>query len=174
CRGGQGLQQRSACRARRVDGDCRQRFLSEENSPMSRKGFQPGHTGRPRGTRNKLTAQVFEDLLAHWTETVEPGSALTKGQEALRALHLQSPGEYLRLVASTLPKELVMETAVGDLDDEQIDTLIMQLRQRALEARSAPPTLLASPEPVKEPVPPAAETSAPDGAKEKWNDEPRH
>src|SRR5262249_5077918 len=70
--------------------------------------------------------------------------------------------------------ELVMETAVGDLDDEQIDTLIMQLRQRALEARSAPPTLLASPEPVKEPVPPAAETSAPDGAKEKWNDEPRH
>jgi hypothetical protein len=124
---------------------------------MSRKGFQPGHTGRPRGTRNKLTARVFEDLLAHWTEPIEPGSSLTRGQEALRALHLQAPGEYLRLVASTLPKELVLENAVGELDDDQIDTLIVQLRQRVLEARAAPPTLLASPEPAKEPVAPAAE-----------------
>src|SRR5262249_51751730 len=36
------------------------------NSQMSRKGFQPGHTGRPRGTRNKLAGRVFEDILAHW------------------------------------------------------------------------------------------------------------
>src|SRR5262249_11369391 len=49
---------------------------------MSRKGFQPGHTGRPRGTRNKLAGRVFEDILAHWCEPVAPGSNVRKGQEA--------------------------------------------------------------------------------------------
>src|SRR5262249_26094580 len=32
----------------------------------------------------------------------------------------------------------------GELEDDQIDELILKLRQRALEARAAPPTLLAS------------------------------
>src|SRR5262245_41559179 len=116
---------------------------------MSRKGFQPGHTGRPRGTRNKLAGRVFEDIFAHWCEPVAPGSNVCKGQEALQALYTRSPGEYLRLTASVLPKEFVFENAVGELEDEQIDELILKLRQRALEARAAPPTLLATPEPAK-------------------------
>src|SRR5262245_56221323 len=109
---------------------------------MSRKPFLPGNTGRPKGVRNKLTARVFEDILAHWDEPVAPGSDLRKGQEALQTLHREKPGEYLRLVASTLPKEFVFENAVGELEDDQIDELILKLRQRILEARAAPPTLL--------------------------------
>jgi hypothetical protein len=116
---------------------------------MSRKGFQPGHTGRPRGTRNKLAGRVFEDIFAHWNEPVAPGSNVCKGQEALQALYTRSPSEYLRLVASTLPKEFVFENAITELEDDQIDELILKLRQRALEARAAPPTLLATPEPAK-------------------------
>src|SRR5262249_4302114 len=116
---------------------------------MSRKGFQPGHTGRPRGTRNKLAGRGFEDIFAHWGEPLAPGSKACKGQEALQALHARSPGEYLRLTASVLPKEFVFETAVAELEDDQIDELILKLRQRVIEARTAPPTLLASPEPVE-------------------------
>jgi hypothetical protein len=112
---------------------------------MSRKGFQPGHTGRPRGTRNKLAGRVFEDIFAHWNEPVAPGSNVCKGQEALQALYTRSPSEYLRLVASTLPKEFVFENAITELEDDQIDELILKLRQRVIEARAAPPTLLASP-----------------------------
>ena len=112
---------------------------------MSRKGFQPGHTGRPRGTRNKLAGRVFEDIFAHWCEPVAPGSNMCKGQEALQSLYTRNPGEYTRLVASVLPKEFVFENAVAELEDDQIDELILKLRQRALEARAAPPTLLASP-----------------------------
>jgi hypothetical protein len=107
--------------------------------------WKPGHTGRPRGTRNKLAGRVFEDIFAHWCEPVVPGSNVCKGQEALQALHARSPGEYLRLAASVLPKEFVFENAVSELEDEQIDELILKLRQRVLEARAAPPTLLASP-----------------------------
>ena len=112
---------------------------------MSRKGFQPGHTGRPRGTRNRLAGRVFEDIFAHWCEPVAPGSNMCKGQEALQSLYTRSPGEYTRLVASVLPKEFVFENTVGELEDDQIDELILKLRQRVLEARAAPPTLLASP-----------------------------
>src|SRR5262245_60513255 len=112
---------------------------------MSRKGFQPGHTGRPRGTRNKLAGRVFEDIFAHWCEPVVAGSNVCKGQEALQALYLKHPGEYTRLVASVLPKEFVFENAVAELGDDQVDELIVKLRQRVLEARAAPPTLLASP-----------------------------
>src|SRR5262249_14907081 len=99
---------------------------------MSRKGFQPGHTGRPRGTRNQLAARVLEDICAHWCEPVTPGSDVCKGQEALQALHARSPGEYLRLTASVLPKEFVFEAAASELGDDQIDELILRLRQRVI------------------------------------------
>ena len=112
---------------------------------MSRKGFQPGHTGRPRGTRNKLAGRVFEDILAHWCEPVAPGSNVCKGQEALQNLYHEKPGEYLRLTASVLPREFVFEATASELDDDQVDELILKLRQRLLEARAVPPTLLASP-----------------------------
>jgi hypothetical protein len=112
---------------------------------MSRKGFQPGHTGRPRGTRNKLAGRVFGDILAHWCEPVAPGSNVCKGQEALQNLYTKNSGEYLRLAVSVLPKEFVFENAVAELEDDQIDELILKLHQRVLEARAAPPTLLASP-----------------------------
>ena len=79
-----------------------------------------------------------------------PGSNVCKGQEALQALHLRSPGEYLRLAVSVLPKEFVFENTVAEIEDDQVDELILKLRQRALEARAAPPTLLASPAEVSD------------------------
>src|SRR5262249_62143182 len=103
---------------------------------MSRKGFQPGHTGRPRGTRNKLAGRVFEDIFAHWCEPVVAGSNVCKGQEALQSLYLKSPAEYTRLVASVLPKEFIFENAVAVLEYDQIDELILNLPQRALEPPS--------------------------------------
>jgi hypothetical protein len=76
---------------------------------------------------------------------VAPGSNVCKGQEALQNLYTRNSGEYLRLAVSVLPKEFVFENAVTELEDDQVDELILKLRQRMLEARAAPPTLLASP-----------------------------
>ena len=100
--------------------------------------FQPGHQikgGRPKGSRNRLAARVFDDLLAHWSEPAAVGSQLCKGQEALETLYRERPGEYLRLTASVLPKEFVFESAVTELDDEELDRMIEMLRERALAAR---------------------------------------
>ena len=107
--------------------------------------FQPGHSGRPKGARNRLAAQVFEDILRHWCEPAASGSKLCKGAEALETLYKEKPGEYLRLTASVLPKEFVFENVVSELDDAQIDELLMGLRQRMMEARTAP-VLLVSPD----------------------------
>src|SRR6185503_20947616 len=98
-----------------------------------------------KGARNKFAAQVFEDILRHWCEPAAPGSKLCKGAEALETLYKEKPGEYLRLTASVLPREFIFENVTSDLDDEQIDELLLTLRQRMIDARTAP-GLLASPD----------------------------
>jgi hypothetical protein len=49
----------------------------------------------------------------------------------------QSPGEFLRFVSGLLPKELILENVMGELDDEGIDDLLVQLRRRLEEQRAA-------------------------------------
>jgi hypothetical protein len=98
--------------------------------------FKPGHNikgGRPRGSRNKLAQQVFDDIFRHWNEPA--GGELCKGQAALELLYREKPGDYLKLTASVLPKEFVFENAVTELGDEELDRMIEALRERALEAR---------------------------------------
>ena len=98
--------------------------------------FKPGHNikgGRPKGSRNKLAQQVFDDIFRHWNEPA--GGELCKGQAALELLYRERPGDYLKLTASVLPKEFVFENAVTELDDEELDRMIEALRERALSAR---------------------------------------
>jgi hypothetical protein len=94
-----------------------------------------GQGGRPKGSRNRLAQRVFDDILAHWTEPAAPGAELSKGQVALELLFKERPGEYLRLTASLLPREFVFDSAVTELDDDELDRMIGLLRERALSAR---------------------------------------
>jgi hypothetical protein len=95
--------------------------------------FEKGHSGRPSGSRNKLAQRVFDDVLRHWCEPT--GGELCTGQAALELLYREKPGEYLRFTASVLPKEFVFESAVTELDDEELDRMIEALRERAIAAR---------------------------------------
>ena len=103
--------------------------------------FEQGNTlskGRPRGSRNRLTAQIFEDVLSHWNEPIE-GRNITKGMAALEVMRKEKPAEYVKVVTSLLPKELVFsDSTVQDLSDEQIDALIMTLRQQVLGLAAQP------------------------------------
>jgi hypothetical protein len=85
---------------------------------------------------------MFEDILQHWNLPVTPGSDRRKGQAALELVFKQMPDAYLRLIASTMPKEFVFESVTSDLNDEQIDELIAALRQRITETRTAPTMLV--------------------------------
>lgn len=98
-----------------------------------------GKNGRLRGSRNRLTAQVFDDILAHWNEPIE-GRNVTKGVAALEVMRKEKPSEYVKVVTSLLPKELVLsDTTLADATEEQIDAAITALlRQQAERATEAP------------------------------------
>jgi hypothetical protein len=90
--------------------------------------FQPGHGGRPRGTKNKLHRSFIEALAKDFEE---------HGEGAIRICRVEEPTRYLQIIVSILPKEFLFENVMGDMDDEQLDDLITALRQRVLENRQA-------------------------------------
>jgi hypothetical protein len=87
-----------------------------------------GGGGRPRGARNRLASHVFDDVLAHWNDPAAPGSSVTKGKEALETMYKEKPNEYVRAVLSLMPKELMIESTMSDMSDDQLDDLMVKIR----------------------------------------------
>lgn len=69
------------------------------NPPVEHR-FKPGNPGRPKGSRNKLGEQFLEDLLASWEK---------HGMSAIERVIAEKPEQYLKVVASILPKEFHAE-----------------------------------------------------------------
>jgi hypothetical protein len=88
--------------------------------------------GRPLGARTKLTQKVLEDILADWRDN---------GPAAIKAMRIEDPAGYCRVVCSTLPKELTVETVNSDLaeltDEELADAIahIRSLRATPIDQR---------------------------------------
>lgn len=75
--------------------------------------------GRPKGSRNKLGEAFLSDLQADWEE---------HGIETITRVREEKPDQYLKVVASILPKELNVN--VRDIDamtNEELDDHIAQL-----------------------------------------------
>jgi hypothetical protein len=85
-----------------------------------------GKAGRPKGSRNKLCKSVLEDLLADWAEG---------GAAAIRMMRIERPAEYVRVMVSILPKELILDQGMDNIDDDALDELLAGLHQRLLEVR---------------------------------------
>lgn len=90
---------------------------ARERSLANLTPFQPGNSGRPKGSRNKLgeafVTALHDDFQEH-------------GVAAIVAVRSERPHEYLKVIASLLPKELKVTTE-SDLTDEQLDQRIRQL-----------------------------------------------
>jgi hypothetical protein len=87
--------------------------------------------GRPRGSRSKLT----ETFLATIARDFE-----SNGADALEALRLEDPASYLRLVASLVPRGLVLqyerESVFGDLSISEAEEMLARLeRHKSIERR---------------------------------------
>ena len=59
--------------------------------------FAKGNSGRPRGSRNKLTSKFIKALLDDFA---------SHGTEALKIVRLEQPLEYLKLIGSLVPREV--------------------------------------------------------------------
>lgn len=61
--------------------------------------FKPGNPGRPKGSRNKLGEDFLKALHADFEEN---------GVEAIAQVREEKPDQYLKVIASILPKEIEM------------------------------------------------------------------
>lgn len=93
--------------------------MPEACEPRDDQGrFVTGNTGgpgRPKGARNKLGEEFLQDLLANWAQ---------HGADTIEKVRAEKPDQYLKVVASILPKELNVK--VGELDDLTDDQLQQQ------------------------------------------------
>ena len=84
--------------------------------------------GRAKGTRNKLGSVFLEKLLQEFEEF---------GEEAIRICRVERPHEFLKIVASILPKEFeITDSRLHEISDDELDRLI-ELTRRQLIAGSA-------------------------------------
>jgi hypothetical protein len=78
--------------------------------------FQKGRQktgGRVKGSRNKLSAVFVEALAKEFEEY---------GEEALRICRIERPSEFIKIVASIIPKEFeVSDNRLKDLSDDELD-----------------------------------------------------
>ena len=92
--------------------------------------FKPGisgnPTGRPKGARTKLGEEFLQDMLSDWKE---------HGIAVIEAVRIDKPDQYLKVVASVLPKEL--NVRVSEFDDLTDDQLARQLAAIATQLANA-------------------------------------
>lgn len=78
--------------------------------------YKPGQSGnpsgRPKGSRNKLTEDFLSDVLDAWQ---------TDGKAAIKAMVADRPGDFVKMVASLVPKEATLNiNNAEDLSDAEL------------------------------------------------------
>ena len=89
--------------------------------------WKPGQSGnpkgRPKGSRNKLSEDFFRDLCDAWQAF---------GKPALETMAMLYPVEFVRMVASLMPREpeatVAPVTVMERLSNAQLDALIAELQ----------------------------------------------
>src|SRR4249919_575228 len=91
--------------------------------------WRPGQSGnpagRPKGARSKLAEDFLKDVQAEWE---------THGAVAVSDMRTKNPGDFVKMIASLLPKEMTLNVNnEAELSDEELHE-----RVRALAAQLAP------------------------------------
>jgi hypothetical protein len=84
--------------------------------------FLPGHPGgpgRPKGSRHALSESFIAALQADFR---------VHGEEAIRKTREEKPAEYVKVLASLLPKEVEIKRPLEDLTDDELVNAIELIR----------------------------------------------
>jgi hypothetical protein len=78
-----------------------------------------GGPGRPKGSRNRLGEAFLADIADDWEQN---------GVAAIQSMRIDRPHEYVRVVASILPKEINLTIdPMEEMTDDELDSRIRQL-----------------------------------------------
>ena len=84
--------------------------------------------GRPKGSRHKLGEAFLADMLEAWE---------INGKKAIADVLEKRPHEFIRTVASILPKQMeVKTTAVEELSDDELAVALATLRSAVAVAEA--------------------------------------
>lgn len=85
--------------------------------------FLPGTGGRTPGSRNRLQAAFIDELAKDFKE---------HGAGVIKIVRAEKPTDYLKIVASILPKELLLpDSALEDLSDDELKETLAAVRKAA-------------------------------------------
>ena len=94
--------------------------------------FKPGRPktgGRRKGARDRIATALLEAIGKDFEQY---------GDEAVRIARIERPVEYLRVVASLLPKEFeITDNRLKDISDDELDLLLEYTRQRIARGLAA-------------------------------------
>lgn len=76
-----------------------------------------GNGGRSKGSRNKLGEAFIADMFADWEQ---------HGAATIEAVRTEKPDQYLKVVASILPKDLNVN--INNMDDLTDDEILERIR----------------------------------------------
>ena len=90
---------------------------------------RPKTGGRRKGSRDRIATALLEAIAEDFEKF---------GPEAVKIARKERPVEYLRVVASLLPKEFeITDNRLKDIPDHELDALIELARQQRLIAGDA-------------------------------------
>lgn len=82
----------------------------------------PGGPGRPKGSRHALGESFISALQADFHE---------HGEAAIKKAREEKPAEYIKVLASILPKEIEIKRPLEDLTDDELINAIELIRASA-------------------------------------------
>lgn len=95
---------------------------SSENTQVKRvigKPFQPGNPGKPKGVKHKLQEDFLRDVKEAWDKM---------GSVAIASMIDQKPHEFVKMVASLMPKEATLNiNDHSEMTDAELAERIRQL-----------------------------------------------
>src|SRR5262249_44562487 len=99
--------------------------------PRTSGSFKLGdlRAGRKKGSRDKLGRDFFQALSEDFAE---------HGAGVIKIVRFEDPGLYLKIVASTMPKEFTVERVTSELTDDELEEMIVRQGEKMEKTRENP------------------------------------